>query len=156
MVRFRAPRQRSSRTAALRQDAGHVGHNARGQPRVRPSRSVADCLRPLHEVPDRLREAIPPGLQTSTSSHWKSNQTKRAGHPPTVPGRQATPGVSSATWIARAAMGYLVGVNCPLLMPAGRETTSGRMVHVFVVNLLGLPRRQWRDCLLASDSPLDV
>ncbi len=35
--------------------------SARGQQRSGHRDPVADCLRPLHEVPDRLREAVPPG-----------------------------------------------------------------------------------------------
>lgn len=84
--------------AALRQDAGHVGHSARGQQRSGHRDPVADCLRPLHEVPDRLREAVPPGLHRRRPVHTGkvTGQSALATHRP-VPGRQATPGVSSAT-----------------------------------------------------------
>src|SRR6185312_6411751 len=54
---------------ALREDAGSVGRGARGEARTGPRHSVPGRLRPVYEVPDRLREAVPAGIHRRQPVH---------------------------------------------------------------------------------------
>ncbi len=55
--------------AALRENPGDVGGRPRGQSRAGHRHPVARGLRPVHEVPDRLREAVPRGLHRRRPVH---------------------------------------------------------------------------------------
>ena len=60
---------RAAAAAALRAHAGHLGGGARG-PQGRGDRDpVPRGLRPVHEVPDRLRRTVPRGLHRRLPVH---------------------------------------------------------------------------------------
>ena len=73
----------SAASAALREDVGHLGGGARG-PQGRGHRDpVPRGLRPVHEVPDRLRRPVPRRLhrRLPVHAHQALVTTQAAPHP---------------------------------------------------------------------------